>query len=344
MDDERVAAGGGPEPEEPRAASLVVSPPVDPWATFDRWTSWFCLGLAVLAGIVGLLAIGPASQDLHPILAIATIAILVAEAALLYAVSAALSRGRAWARRAATWVLWLAVITGFGGALLDIAQSKISIPIAAIAAAIILVRAPRPLPSVAAGDARRATAIGVGFLVLLVLPAALGFATTNAASPLVASADDLSMALDVACAGDGTGMPERIDVRASWTWRDRDAFPGRPDTVAIGWSSPDGRISGFTLDDHGASSPTLVQGADGLSGAAVDSALSGGDYWSWSVLDAGQTAQDGSVTVTLIPSDEVPAQRPTNGSVQLHAIYAHLDRWTVRQEGACWWGAEATAP
>jgi hypothetical protein len=342
--DERVAAGGGSEPVEPTAASAAGTPPVDPWATFDRWTSWFCLGLAVLAGIVGLLAIGPASQDLHPILVVATLAFLVAEAALLYAVSAGLSRGRPWARRAAMWVLWLAMITGFGGALVDIAQSKITIPIAAIVAAVILVRAPRPLPSVAAGDARRATALGVAFLVLLVLPVALGYIATGAASPLVASADDLAMALDVVCAGDGTAMPERIDVRTSWTWRDRDAFPGRPDTVAIGWSSSDARLSDYTLDDHGASSSTLVPGADGLSGSAVDAALSGGDYWSWSVGDVGQVAEDGSVTVSLIPRHEDPAQRPADGSVQLHAIYAHLDRWTVRQEGVCRWGAEATAP
>jgi hypothetical protein len=177
-----------------------------------------------------------------------------------------------------------------------------------------------------------------------VLPAALAFVTTNAASPLVASADDLEVALDFSCAGDGTAMPERIDVRASWTWKDRDAFPGRPDTVAIGWSSSDGRLSDYHLDDHGASSSTLVPGADGLSGSAVDAALSGGDYWSWSVGDVGQTAQDGSVTVTLVPRHEDPAQRSTGGTVQLDAIYAHLDRWTVRQEGACRWGAEATAP
>ncbi len=236
------------------------------------------------------------------------------------------------------------MVTGFGGAILDLTQSKITIPIAAIVAAVILARAPRPLPNVATDDRRRATVVGVIFLLLLMLPTALGFVATNAASPLVASADDLDMALDFACAGDGSAMPERIDVRASWTWQDRDAFPGRPDTVAIGWSSPDGRISGFTLDDHGASSSTLVPGADGLSGAAVDAALFGGDYWSWSVGDVGQVAQDGFVTVTLVPRRDDPAERPADGSVQLHAIYAHLDRWTVRQDGACRWGAEATAP
>ena len=93
MDDERAAALGEPEPVEPMAPSAAGTPVLDPWATFDRWTSWFCLGLAALAGIVVLLAIGPASQDLHPILVAATLAFLVAEAALLYAVSAGLSRG-----------------------------------------------------------------------------------------------------------------------------------------------------------------------------------------------------------------------------------------------------------
>ncbi len=316
----------------------------DPWATFDRWASWFCLGLALLAGIVGLLSIGPVlGGDLHPVLAALMIAIIVGETALLYAVSAGLSRRLTWARPAALWVLWLTVVTGFGGALLDLTHAKISIPLGAILGVVILARAPGRAPAGTRDDTRRASLVGVALLVLLGAPFAVGFATTDTSSPLVATADDLGLAIDVACGGDGTAMPDRIEMRLSWTWRDRDVFPGRPDTVGIGWPTDDGRVSVFELDDHGASGPTLVPGGDGLSSGAVDAALFGGDAWTWSVGEVGQPAQDGWVTVTLVPRDD-PRGRPADGSVRLDGIYAHLDRWTVRTEGRCGWGAEATAP
>ncbi len=328
----------------------MAAEPGGTWASFDRWAGRYCLALALLAGIVGLLLIGPAVfQELHPVVGAVLLAVAAAEAVLLYLVSVGLGRRSPWARRAALWVLWLGVLTGFGGVLVDFPQGRITIPLGAIAAALILLLARRPLPPVSAGETRRATAVGLSFLLLLLLllalPAGVGFATTNPASPLVANAADLDLdlALDVACSGDGSAMPDRIDVRARWTWHRRDAFPGRRDAVGIGRSSPDGESAGFYLDGSAASSASIVPVGAGASGAAVAAALFVGDSWSWSVGDEGQTAQDGYAEVTLVPRAGDPTQRAADRYVILDAVFAHLDRWTVRQASECRWGAEATA-
>lgn len=343
--DEPAPVDQAPSDETDRIADAAVAAVApDAWATFDRWASWFCLGLALLTGLVGLLAIGPVlSADLHPVLAALTLAIIAGEAVLLYAVSAGLSRGWTWARPAVFWVLLLAVVTGFGGAVVDLTHSRLTLPLAAILAVVILARAPGRVQAATTRDARRSTLVGLAFLALTVLPAGVAFAATDPSSPLVAKADDLALALDVACSGDGTAMPDRIDARLSWTWRDRDVFPGRPDTVGIGWPTDDGANALYSLASHEASGPTLAPGGDGSSMAPVDAALSGGESWTWSVGGVGQTAQDGWVSVTLEPSSG-PAERPAAGTIRLEGIYAHLDRWTVRTEATCTWGGEPTAP
>lgn len=324
--------------------AAVVAVAMDPWATFDRWASWFCLAMALLTGLVGLLAIGPVlGTELHPVLAALMLAIIAGQAVLLYAVSAGLSRGWTWARPAVFWVLLLAVVTGLGGAVVDLTHSKLTIPLGAILGMVILARAPGRVQAGTTLDARRSTLVGLAFLLLTVLPGAVAYATTDVSSPLVAKADDLALVVDVACEGDGTEMPERIDARLSWTWRDRDVFPGRPDTAGIGWPTDDDRVSGFTLDESTKSDPAFVPGGDGLSLAAVEAALASGDAWSWSVGDVGQTSPDGWVSVVLVPRDDARG-RPADGSVRIVGVYAHLDRWTVRVEGRCGWGAEATAP
>ncbi len=325
------------------ADAAVAAAAADPWATFDRWASWFCLGLALLTGIVGLLVVGPVlNRELHPAIAVLTLAIVVTQTVLFYVVSAGLSRGWTWARPAAFWVLLLAVVTGFGGALVDLTQSKLTIPIGGILGVVILARAPARIQAATPGDARRSTLVGLALVIVTVLPAAMGFAATDVSSPFVTDADDLALAMDVGCEGDGTAIPERIDVRLSWTWRGRDAFPGRPDTVGIGWSGEDDGESLLSLASHEASGPTLVPGGDGSSMPAVDEALAGAESWTWSVGEVGRTAEHGWVTVTLEPQQ--PRERPVDGSVRFNGVYAHLDRWTVRAEGRCAWGAEATAP
>ena len=68
---------------------------------------------------------------------------------LLVIASIALDRHRAWARTTARWILWIIVAAGVGGALIDHLQPRLTIPLGAITAIVVLRRQPGSIPSIA---------------------------------------------------------------------------------------------------------------------------------------------------------------------------------------------------
>ena len=297
-----------------------------PWATFDRWGGRLFVALALLTAVVGLLVVGPLAVAVLPLPFIAAqMVILVVGAALLYAVAVALGRRWAWARLAAMWLLVAITLTGFLGSAADLTVQKITIPLAAIAAVLVLLRKPGPLPTIDGRDRRTGTLVGVVFVVASVLPSVTTFVFTSPASPLVASQDDLDLALHLDCPPRGTAMPERIEATA--------------DTVGIGWRAPEDEEGNSSVGIDGARSSRedIAQGGFGLSMGAVDAALRGMPNMTWTTAPTDGRLPDGSATVVLIPTSVNPATRPTDGILSVTAVYAHGNRWTVTRDEVCRW-------
>ena len=321
-------------------AVTADAPADDPWASFDRWGSRLLVALALLTAVVGLLVVGPfVVSALPPLFLAAAVAFLVSGVALQYVVAVALGRRWAWARLAAVWLLVAIALTGFLGAAADLTASRITIPLAAIAAVLVLLRKPGPLPSIGGRDRRTGTVIGVAFLVTALLPGITTFAVTNRASPLAASADDLELELHLDCPPRGAGMPDRVEATATWRWLRRDLFAGKPDTIGIGWQGSEGADWSRSLVTDGAASSgeTIQPGGSGVSMGVVDAALGGLSSWTWAVSPADGRLPDGSATLALDSSTIDLAARPTDGIVSVTALYAHGDRWTVTRDEVCRW-------
>ncbi len=312
----------------------------DPWASFDRWGGRLFVVLALLTGVVGLLVVGPfAVRALPPLFLAAAVAFLVSGVALLYVVAVALGRRWAWARLAAVWLLVAIALTGFLGAAADFTASRINIPLAAIAAVVVFLRKPGPLPAIGGRDRRTGTVVGVAFLVTALLPGLTTFAVTSTASPFAASANDLELELHLDCPPSGAGMPERIEVTATWRWLRRDLFAGEPDSIGIGWQGSEGEDWSRSVAAGGArsSGEDIQPGGSGVSMDAVDAALRGMSSRAWVASPADGRLPDGSATLVLDSSAVDPAVRAGHGILSATAVYAHGDRWTVTGDGVCRW-------
>jgi hypothetical protein len=135
------------------------------WAGFDRWSSNLFLLLAILTFVV-LLTVGglAGGSDIPMDVVVITLAFAAVQVVLLVIASIGLDRHRAWARTTARWILWIMILTGVGGALVDLLGQKFTIPLGAIAAIVVLRRQPGPTPVLGGRDSW--IAIGIGGLLL----------------------------------------------------------------------------------------------------------------------------------------------------------------------------------
>lgn len=309
----------------------------DAWRPFDSWASVVCLVLAAVTLIASLL-VGSAlaSSGASPVLALLLVATGVATACVQWLGWWGLQGPRPWGRPAATWILAVTAVAGVLGAVADLTQSRLTIPLAAIAAVVVLARRPGPIGADRAA-ARAGAMVGVALLLLSLAPAGFTWAATSPASPLVASEDDLDLAIAIDCAGSPGSMPERVDVTVSWTWDATDAVVAGPDGVGIGWTDdPDGE-SRFVLESSTVSDEsTLVPGSAGLAGGVVDATLAPLQAWTWAVEAVNGRHGPGEVRLTLVPAATVP-DRPADGQLLVQSVYAHLDRWAVEDGGRCEW-------
>ncbi|MGE5156396.1 MAG: hypothetical protein ACM3JP_02745 [Betaproteobacteria bacterium] len=315
---------------------------VDPgWTRFDRWSSNLFLLGAVLALLVLLTLLGLlGSNGLPGIVITLTLAVGLANAAVLVRTSVALDRATGWARPAAVAILWILVVMGLVGAVVDLAKATIPIPILPIIALLVLGSRPGPLPRVVDRDSRTAAAIGVVFLATTVGAGAPSWLATSSDSPLTVSRDALQLDLAVTCDGNARAMPGRVEVVASWTWSARDLMPMGEDVVGVGWWAEDGDGTPIQLDmaDAGASDAGYVtSGSAGPAGSVVGTRLSGMQTWEWVVMTAAGGLRDGWARITLEPALAGPGERPAHGRLSLSAVYAHLDRWSATQGTACSW-------
>lgn len=309
----------------------------DPWRTFDAWAAVLCLVLAAVALVASLIAgSGLASSGASPGLAALLVALGVGTALVQWLGWWGLQGPKPWGRSAATWILVVIALAGAVGTVADLAQSRLTIPIAAIAAVVVLGRRPGPVVADRVA-ARTGAAVGVTLLLLTAAPAALSWAATSPTSPLVASPDDLDVAIAIDCMGPPGAMPDRVDVTVSWAWDSTDAVVAGPDGVGIGWTDAADGESWFALESgSGSDEAAIVAGGAGLAGGVVDATLTPLQSWTWAVEAVDGRHRPGEVRVTLAPT-VAAAARPEDGRLLVETVYAHLDRWTVEDGGRCEW-------
>jgi hypothetical protein len=320
------------------ASTQIGALPGDAWRTFDRWSSALFLALAVLGLLAAIAVVGMANGTIPAIATGATIVIAALGSVVLYAVAAGLDRGRSWARPAAWAALVILVGAGLVGAAVDLAHGRITVPLGAVVAAVVLAKRPGPLP--AAGWRDRRIAVGLsGLLVASFLGAGMpSWLTTSADSPLTAGPEALDLRLEVGCQVAGS---QRIPVTASWSWRRRDAVPFGTDGLGVAWDWDGEGGDQLPFDAQSiVASEWLWSGGGSPSAGVIDQAMAGAGVLQslgWGIdVDRGGLA-DAGVRFELIPPDARPGATFGHGSLTVRAVYAHLDRWTVRSATTCAW-------
>jgi hypothetical protein len=148
------------------------------WAGFDRWSSNLFLLIAVLTFVVLLAVGGLAGESGVPTnVVLTTLALALVQVVLLVTASIGLDRHWAWARTTARWILWIMIVTGVGGALIDLLQPRLTIPLGAIAAIVVLRRQPGSISSIAGRNWWIAIGIGAVFLAATIAMAGAAWVT-----------------------------------------------------------------------------------------------------------------------------------------------------------------------
>ena len=315
----------------------------DRWAGFDRWSSNLFLLLALVAFVVLVTVVGTGGMaDLPGQLVAATVAITVVLLVMLVATSFALDRHRAWGRPAARAILWIMVVTGLGGALIDLTQSKFTVPLAAVAALLVLNRWPGPTPPVGARDRRVAGLVAGLFLVSTVSVGASGW-LASPQSPLIAGRSSLQLTITTDCPGAGiaaSGPRAAVVATVRWHWTAHDIVPLAGDGIelALAWPGAGAWLESGAIQLPAGWSPVVGGPAIRLLEAAQPSTSQGslpmlgltGPRIRFGTDAGGTDTRDGVLVAPLIVN--------TNGSgadIPLVATYAHAGAWTVQAETSC---------
>jgi hypothetical protein len=240
----------------------------------------------------------------------------------------ALGRGEPWADRATLWVCTILIASGLIRSLVDAGFGRITIPLEAIGAGLVLLGRPRataPPNGLAPGPRGVAPAV-IGAVLLAQLAPSL--VTAAPLGVLAAAPDDLL--LDVAATCPTTGSPAdaaTIEVEVAWTWTGQHPLMPVADGLLVGWyattagaGQPD---SGLYVDDVATSDPAIIAGMDGEPGALLASRI--GTHVTSREFVIPRGLPGGSVRLVLLPSD--PTTR--SGSVEIEAHYAHGGEWLV---------------
>jgi hypothetical protein len=318
------------------AVALAGVQPADPWDRFDSWAAWLLLALAVVDGVAALLTVGELSGNgSAPWLAALVGGSLAVAAVASWLGWRGLQAPRPWGRTLAVALLVIVAFFGAISAIADLAAGRITIPLAAIAALVVVNQKPGRLPLLDGRD-RRIVRVVVGSFVVATLAPYLGsWASTSAASPFVAQEDDLQLSITADCPGGATAFPDEIRLTARWAWSETDVLSTGTDGITITWDAP--MSDPVRYEVVPSTDPFVWLGGGDPSARLLAPVLDavGGAQWGIDVAGGGQ--RPGEVSVVLRPVADDPSARPPDGSLLAQARYAHGDRWVAIAEASCEW-------
>lgn len=302
----------------------------DPWSRFDAWAQNSFALLSLVGGLAFLLLVGPASSAGAPVLLLVVMSIALAIGPMV-AVILGIHARSSWARPAAVAVLWAIVIAGGIEVVTALLVPKLTIPLGAILAVVVLGRRPPERPVVARRDRRIAVTLGGVYL----LTGVLGGISTFVSNPpafLVARADDLRLVVTTNCT-DPAFVPGEtpVAVTVSWDWERRDALPGTDDAFQVSWSPFDGLMKDA---ERGVVAGDIVIDPVGPAATQLDQpdVAPRSNFARYGLAGASAAATDGSMQVVFTwegPHDPAFAD--------FVVTWAHGSRWTTYAETACYW-------
>lgn len=314
----------------------MIDPPPDPQTISTKFERWAARLFAVLIVVIGLATVVVlANTGDVPLGAILLVLVpMPFGVAVLLAAIWGLGASRPWARPLAHGVLWILVASG---AIRFIASlsTGVNFPIEAILAAAVLGtagEAPRRA-LFAARDQGIAVALTGLFLVSTAWPLVSSVALRPGASPFAVGSDGLDVAVAVDCSG--ASGEDGIRATITWTWRDRDVFPGSTDGLFVGWSTDQDLEAPFYDQEASSWPPGVWPGLGSPAATLIQPMESGWQGQSTTFgIDVARAGQgNGEVIVVLRPNSE-----GSHGSVTVNAAYAHLDRWVRDSDGVgCGW-------
>jgi hypothetical protein len=323
MDDRPVADDGG-------APAL----PADPWSRFDGWSRALFAVLGLLWVFAFLLAVMPSIRVGVPVGALVVVSTAVSIACLTVVV-VAIGRGLTWARPAAVATLWAILAAGVVGAVADLLVPRLTIPLGAILALVLLRARPADRQAATGRDRRLALGLGAAYLASGVL---IGAATmlVNPPAVLTAGRDDLQLGVTTNCGEPGfvQGKTE-VEVTVTWAWAKRDAWPAVEDVFEVAW----GRLSPLGQDGvRGPFAGDLVREPEGAAARLLDAPGTRREppYMRFGLSGASAAAAGGSATFLF---DWSNARIVDVEDFVL--TWAHGDRWSVQALARCEWEAEA---
>lgn len=324
MMDER---GTRPEGDAPEG-------PGDPWRRFDSWSRTLFTLLGLFAAFAFLLVVMPAID-----IGIAVGGLVVVSTALaiasLFLVVAAIGRGTSWARPAAVATLWAIVAAGTIGVVADLLVPRLTIPLGAILAIVVLVARPAERPAGVRRDRRIALGLGAAYLAAGIL-GGVSTVLTSPPAALTASRDDLVLGITTNCEDPGF-VPGETDVvvTVAWRWRDRDVLPGIADAFQVEWA-PLAPLGQAGL--RGAVAGDIVLHPEGPAARLLDAqgALGQVPFVRVGLAGASQAAAEGSLGLAFAWSG-AREPLPTDFTV----AWAHGGRWTTLAQAACEWPVSA---
>ncbi|MEW6223769.1 MAG: hypothetical protein AB1627_03995 [Chloroflexota bacterium] len=325
-------------PAAAAGAGAAGRPPTDAWATFDRWSSNLFLVLAVLGLVVTLTVAGASATYAARGALLAAVAIAGCSLVILVVTAAGLDRRLAWARPTAWVILLVMIVSGLAGAALDLARNTLTVPLGSAFALLVASRRPGPIRLPGGRDRGIAIGLSVAYVVAGGAAGAPAWLLTSPASPLVADATALELRLEVGCPAGAPGS--RIPVAVSWTWREREPFAGGTDGVGVAWAyaGETGEAGdGVAFDADSVTRTDLAwMGGASPSDGAVQDVVGGAPNLTWGIdVERGRLA-DAGVAVDLV-GPGANGSFEAHGALTVWAVYAHLDRWTVRRETTCSW-------
>ena len=301
----------------------------DPWSRFDAWAQNSFALLALVGGLAFLLLAGPAIGAGTPVLLVVVASVALAIGPLV-AIILGIHERSSWSRPAAVAVLWAIVIAGGIEVVTGVLVPKLTIPLGAILALVVLAKRPPERPVVARRDRRIALALGG----IYVLTGVLGGVSTFASNPpafLVAQANDLQLAVTTNCS-DPAFVPGEtpVAVTISWHWDRRDTLPGTDDAFQVAWSP----FGGLTTDrGQAVVSGEIVLDPAGPAAEQLDQPdIAPRSSFARYGLAGTSAATDGSMRVVFAwdgPHDPAFAD--------FVVTWAHGSRWTTSGETACEW-------
>lgn len=317
---------------------------------FDLWSGRLLL-VALVLSVVGSFLVLTAVGDVLAWLRLGFAALQVPAIAALLVTVSGLGSGKSWARPAAVGILAVLLAIGIVEIAAALGRSSIHFPLLAIAALVVLWRAPSGSilsGSLPADRVRVATLVAL-YLVPLVGNQVLGWATVPGRTPLAVGPEALNASVDLDC-GTGGSAPDEIRATFAWRWTERDLFPGGVDGVLLRWEFVEPEMPGMRYVvrevpragyyNTGSSASNEMDGEIwvGSRGHALLEDVIGEGFRALSLgvhVDR-QGMRDDAILLILRPDG--PAPPPRHAVIDFWGSYAHLDRWARQSETvSCRW-------